>query len=101
MRGSPRPHRHAEVGRTGTFHELGEGLRAGGGNGQGELVDCHPVSHSETVNATIGHLPRQQLPQQHSIAGRQGWHQISEKGDRALSSDTAGGTTTSVPSPSC
>lgn len=98
---SPDPHRCAEAGRAGTFHELSEGLRAGGGNGQGELVDCHAVSHRKTVDAAIGDLPGEQLPQQHAIAGRQGCHKVREAGDRAFPSDTAGGATASVPSSNC
>ena len=53
-----------------TFHELGKWLRAGGGDGQSELVDRHPVGHSQAVNATVGHLSREQLPQHHSVAGK-------------------------------
>ena len=53
-----------------TFHELGEGLGAGGGDGQGQLVDRHAVGYGQPVDAPVGHLARQQLPQQHPVAGR-------------------------------
>lgn len=48
-----------------TCHELCEGLRAGGWDGQRELVDGYSVGHSKAVDTTVGHLPSQQLPQQH------------------------------------
>lgn len=42
-----------------TGHELCEGLRAGGRDGQCKLVNSHSVGHSKTVDATVGHLPSQ------------------------------------------
>ena len=48
-----------------TCHELCEGLRAGGWDGQCELVDSYSVGYSKAVDTTVGHLPSQQLPQQH------------------------------------
>lgn len=48
-----------------TCHELGEGLRAGGRDGQRKLVDGYSVGYSKAVDTTVGHLPSQQLPQQH------------------------------------
>lgn len=71
MSNSRGPHRHTQTGCTNTSHELGKRLRAGGWNGQSELVDCHPVGHSKPVNATVGDLSCEQLPQQYSIAGKQ------------------------------
>lgn len=51
-----------------TGHELCEGLRAGGWNGQCELVHGHTIGYSKAVDATIGYLPSQQFPQQHPKA---------------------------------
>lgn len=48
-----------------TCHELSEGLRAGGRDGQRKLVDGYSVGYSKAVDTTVGHLPSQQLPQQH------------------------------------
>ena len=42
--------------RPNTFHEPGKRLGAGGGDGQGELVDRHPVGNSQAVDATVGHF---------------------------------------------
>jgi hypothetical protein len=65
---------------TNTFHELGEGLRAGGRDGQGKFVDCNPIGHSQPVDATVGGLSREQLPQQHAIAGKQGFPELGRLG---------------------
>lgn len=51
-----------------TGHELCEGLGAGGRDGQCELVNGHSIGYSKAVDATVGHLPSQQFPQQHPKA---------------------------------
>lgn len=76
MSDSPHPHRRTKQRCPNTFHELGKGLRAGGWNGQSELVDCDPIGHSEAINSTIGDLAREQFPQQHPIAGRQSFQKV-------------------------
>lgn len=52
-----------------TCHQLGEGLGAGGGDGQRQFVDGHPVGHRQPVDPPVRHLPGQQLPQQHPVTG--------------------------------
>lgn len=52
-----------------TFHEPSEGVGAGGGDGQRQLVDGHSVGYGEPVDAFVRRLPGQQLPQQHAVAG--------------------------------
>lgn len=47
-----------------TGHELCKGLRAGGRNGQCELVHGHTIGYSKAVDATIRYFPGQQFPQQ-------------------------------------
>lgn len=82
-----------------TFHEPGKRLGAGGRNGQRELVDCDPVGHGEPVDAPVGDLPGEQLPQQHSVAGKQSFPQVKGKGGRVSSRDTLAGQTPQRPPP--
>jgi len=49
-----------------TYQELSEGLGAGGGDGQRELVHGHAVRHRQRVDLPVRDLARQQLPQQHA-----------------------------------
>lgn len=58
-----------------TFHEPGEGFRAGGGDRQGQFVHCNAVGDRQAVDSAVRHLPCQQLPQQHTVPG----HQVMEE----------------------
>lgn len=51
-----------------TCHELSKGLGARGGDGQGQLVDGHPVGHGQAVDPFVGSLAGEQLPEQDAIA---------------------------------
>ena len=53
-----------------TLHELPPLLRAGAGDGQGELVHGDAPRDGQVVDALVRRLPRQQLPQHHAVAGR-------------------------------
>lgn len=55
-----------------TFHEPSEGVGAGRGDWQRELVDSHSIGDSEPVDAFVRRLPSQQLPQQYAVAGGRG-----------------------------
>ena len=51
-----------------TLHELPPLLRAGAGDGQGELVHGDAPRDGQVVDALVRRLPRQQLPQHHAVA---------------------------------
>ena len=51
-----------------TLHELPPLLRAGAGDGQGELVHGDAPRDGKVVDALVRRLPRQQLPQHHAVA---------------------------------
>ena len=53
-----------------TLHELPPLLRAGAGDGQGELVHGDAPRDGQVVDALVRRLPRQQLPQHHAVAER-------------------------------
>jgi hypothetical protein len=54
-----------------TFQENFEGGRASGGDGEGELVDCHAIRNRKGVDAFVGRLSCQQLPHHNAIAEKE------------------------------
>lgn len=52
-----------------TCHELSEGFRTRGRDGQGQLVDGNPVGDREPVDPFVRSLAGKQLPEQDAIAG--------------------------------
>lgn len=52
-----------------TCHELSEGFRTRGRDGQGQLVDGNPVGNGEPVDPFVRSLAGKQLPEQDAVAG--------------------------------